>query len=514
MSFFPDKKKGEQLGAKHVNNWNAVLGRREGISSNLYAYNGCKAAPAPYVQRTMIVVMVKEEGDPTWDCPGANYQVMPRYYNHDDEEWQTIDEGPYCLDNSEFEPDDDPLEVEDVLQAWWDPQRNAYVGSTFYNSSLHYLNHVSSPCCGVRCADFCYEGGPQLGCSACIDGMAPRWLVGTVGVLAHGPFGSIYDPSFCGCVFGTQDDVNEVTYVDQATLLTLEHDTECVFRGYFFDCDGVEVQWILSIGSPNTLEFNFGGGKILRYERQDPWCCYCSNKMKLVSAEGYYPFEECGGLNTTDGLETICVEPYKGRRIYLPCSECDATVQEWMFDLGGATLNWEGYFYDPLANWDCVCNMWTGHTYLLEYTGISSPGGYPHCQWDNSGNEAGNEYCENACRSTGFVYQCSQARVFASLSRETRFNFPGPGQITHDDYYYLYLYFVSGDDVVQPNPPPSGNGQLPVSTLIATYRALAETWDCQGPNIMDYVSPNPIAFEPFGYICSGWPATITMTPNI
>jgi len=154
---FPDKKPGDQLSAEHVNNLNRAgrWVRDRAGSSFLSMAGGHPLAPSPHNQRIVIVVGIQieeesdhsssssssdsassassassgsfssSEGSDGWDCEGASYQVRMRYYDTDDNEWKTnADDESFCMDASEF---GDPFSVGDVLVAWWDPQRGAFV---------------------------------------------------------------------------------------------------------------------------------------------------------------------------------------------------------------------------------------------------------------------------------------------------------------------------------------------------------------------------------------------------
>lgn len=44
-----------------------------------------------------------------------------------------------------------------------------------------------------------------------------------------------------------------------------------------------------------------------------------------------------------------------------------------------------------------------------------------------------------------------------------------------------------------------------LNAVIATYTKSMSEWDCQGPNTLDYQSDDGS--------CTGWPPTITITPD-
>lgn len=156
MPFLPDKKEGDQLGASHINQLNAIARQlAAGVAgSNIDALGGVQVGRRHATIRVVVVTAVATETESTGssdssvssasssssgssshtepvladDCieDGASFQCQPLYYNHDDHEWLPDDEesDEFCLDASAF---GDNLVVDDQLVAFWDDQRDMFV---------------------------------------------------------------------------------------------------------------------------------------------------------------------------------------------------------------------------------------------------------------------------------------------------------------------------------------------------------------------------------------------------
>lgn len=158
---FPDVQKGDKLGASHVNNLNQVARRISGMGGGSFtaSSSGQTANQAPFMQRVVKITRVRfepsDEDDESNDSSGESsnssfsssssastsssvsssttissdlrryYDVQPMYYDFSDRTWKpNTDEGEFELDASAFEG---VFEVDDVVEAWWDQQREAYI---------------------------------------------------------------------------------------------------------------------------------------------------------------------------------------------------------------------------------------------------------------------------------------------------------------------------------------------------------------------------------------------------
>lgn len=119
---FNDKQPGDTLGAKHINKLNAaariVAAQNPGafLSGNEYGIVG----PIPFVQRVVEV---------TGSDSGGIYRCRPRYYDisesEENDRWKTdTSDNEYFLDGNAT---NETFEIRDILPAYWDPQRDAYI---------------------------------------------------------------------------------------------------------------------------------------------------------------------------------------------------------------------------------------------------------------------------------------------------------------------------------------------------------------------------------------------------
>lgn len=125
---FPHKSKGDTLSADHINRLSDVARRLASGQTGSYLYGNDQqlAGPIPFIQRLMIVTEVPFDAA----YEGCNddttlYKVKPRYYDHDAAEWKTDDDSEdVCLDADAVGL---IYQVNDVVTAWYDPQRGAYI---------------------------------------------------------------------------------------------------------------------------------------------------------------------------------------------------------------------------------------------------------------------------------------------------------------------------------------------------------------------------------------------------
>ncbi len=278
---FPDKKKGEILGARHVNNLNKAARRALGLNpgSNLYGQGVSRSAPPGHVQRTLIITAVNdpEDPDPDWECGEALYEVMCRWYNHDDEVWETNeDEGPYCFDPSEFLSDD--LSVDDVVPGWWDPERKMFVGG-LSPVPEDFTNGDWYSCCTICDPRECLYPGIPISCSLC-------------------PLGSV------GSFIAQTGQINNCCE-DAAGLVVLDYYGGCEWRGPELLCDGFETRWVLIAGATqSTLTLQLADGTI-QYVLNHSFNCFC--KMQFEACCG--PYMDCLLSLQSSQKRFICVEP-------------------------------------------------------------------------------------------------------------------------------------------------------------------------------------------------------------
>lgn len=117
---FPKKKPGDGLSAEHVNALSEVAHSQAYPNMGSFSHGTGKGTAnlPPFVQRVVVVTDIEFDGDEDL------YSIQMRYWNEDDGVWDTDTEldGEYPLD-----PLNLSVEVGDVLSAYWDPQRDAFI---------------------------------------------------------------------------------------------------------------------------------------------------------------------------------------------------------------------------------------------------------------------------------------------------------------------------------------------------------------------------------------------------
>src|SRR5690606_18836779 len=160
---FKDKQPGDTLGAGHINKLNKIarIVANQNPGAFTYGTEYGHAGPTPYVQRVVIVTGVPESASSNSSSQSSGSTIDPdnglvykckyRYYDPtvEDEEdrWKTDDDaGEFDLDAESVEID---LSKNDVLCAWWDPQRGAFIPlKSEGGGSLDRGSTTTSDCCG------------------------------------------------------------------------------------------------------------------------------------------------------------------------------------------------------------------------------------------------------------------------------------------------------------------------------------------------------------------------------
>lgn len=144
----PDKSPGDPLSAQHVN----ILsdGARAALDQNPESYRigkqGRTTNPPPFTQSMVVVVEIDDVSDESSSSSstssgsefrdiGTIYDVRRLYYDHlVDSKWKENDEdGPWELDTTGFNL---LLTIGDIIPAWYDPQRGAFVPTSFSRKLL------------------------------------------------------------------------------------------------------------------------------------------------------------------------------------------------------------------------------------------------------------------------------------------------------------------------------------------------------------------------------------------
>jgi len=235
---FKDKKPGDTLGAAHINKLNKA-GRiatdlRPGAyqSGNMHGSMG----PVPFIQRLVIVTSIplfddlEETNHPLYLC-------RPRYFDPTQEvgeRWttDTVD-NEYDLDATSVEIE---LEVGDILSAWWDPQRGAYI--PLKSTTIPEGTSVAGVSNNCSCGD-CVDSGTVTACTAI--GEAPLYFripmthfllsphFGTEVILTHVSSCTWQSPAYSlDLGSGTKDYTWKLVFTSKSiegAELTLEDDT-------------------------------------------------------------------------------------------------------------------------------------------------------------------------------------------------------------------------------------------------------------------------------------------------
>lgn len=152
---FPEVHQGDRLGARHVNDLSQVARNVSGRGggSFLSTSGGQPANQSPFIQRVVKIIRIRFEPSDDDDESSESsfsssssistsssissssisssaslrryYTIQPMYYEFSSGTWQlNADEGTFDLDASAFPG---AFNVGDVVEAWWDPQREAYI---------------------------------------------------------------------------------------------------------------------------------------------------------------------------------------------------------------------------------------------------------------------------------------------------------------------------------------------------------------------------------------------------
>jgi hypothetical protein len=147
---FPRKQAGQSIGAGHINKLSKVA-RRAGTpdqGSHMFGRDGSYANPAPFAQRTFVIVEEEEDSENSSSSSSSSssqsvsssssgsepsftprpqeiYNIKPLYFDHETEEWKRDD------DHNSMELDTGGLGLSfaegDVVVAYWEPQRGAWI---------------------------------------------------------------------------------------------------------------------------------------------------------------------------------------------------------------------------------------------------------------------------------------------------------------------------------------------------------------------------------------------------
>lgn len=119
---FPVKKKGQILGAGHINRLGDAVNRiQRGLPSNIHGHGDSHSGLMPFEQRLVIY-------EPDTDGASANsglVTVKPRYWDSVEEEWTTNEDVEYDLDLDAV--GGISISDGDILTVWWDPLREAFI---------------------------------------------------------------------------------------------------------------------------------------------------------------------------------------------------------------------------------------------------------------------------------------------------------------------------------------------------------------------------------------------------
>lgn len=142
---FKDKSPGDTLGAPHINKLNRVgrIVASQNHGAFMLGNESTTAGPVPFVQRLVIVSQDDTDTD-------GIYQCRLRYYDtnemNEQNRWKTDSEaGEYYLDANSLGIS---LDIDDVLVAYWDPQRGAYIPMKSEIGSNEILGTVDNCECG------------------------------------------------------------------------------------------------------------------------------------------------------------------------------------------------------------------------------------------------------------------------------------------------------------------------------------------------------------------------------
>lgn len=171
---FPEVKAGDKLGATHVNALSQAVRNVTGMGggSNVSSHGGQGATPPPFLQRVFRVFSVKYEpsdaddessesshssssvssASPSITIPTENrryYEIEPMYYDFSTSSWKVNeDEYLFDLDSSAFPG---AFEVGDIIVAWWDPQRSAFISVPVVTSTTSEGGEGETPSGGGGC---------------------------------------------------------------------------------------------------------------------------------------------------------------------------------------------------------------------------------------------------------------------------------------------------------------------------------------------------------------------------
>lgn len=151
---FPEKKKGDLLGAGHVNALSRIANQfaSMGAGSSVHSAGGqVFGAVSTVPRRLQISGVLPVPANPTWPCDVAQYQVTPQYWNIDTKVWtNNPNEGPYCMDGANIAVG---LAIADIVIGYWDNTRQTYVAITGKIASDNGGGGGSGDTSGSCCCD-------------------------------------------------------------------------------------------------------------------------------------------------------------------------------------------------------------------------------------------------------------------------------------------------------------------------------------------------------------------------
>lgn len=460
MDSFPTKKKGDDLEAELINKLTKVarIVSGRGPASFVGSIGGVPIGEAPFIQRVIEVVTGK-------DTSTNLYQCRTRYYDFTNNRWVTDStSNTYDLDMTAL---GQTASVGQILVAYWDPQRNAFIGI----ESVGTTTVTSGPASGCNLFDCLDPSGSNLDpyCHTCTCTANPWVLI-------------IPNSLICG---GATIAREALLYFSK-DLSGGGYGGDCVWVSHDIKSNSKTFFWKLTVHTSKTakIELIQSPSTVLASWSNEGrlFCCFCAN-LFIADCPGSVPVP-CSGLPGE-----ICIVPPVYEILKVPFSACNSNTPPFECPDNVMAAIWDLTFSGLTNGTICDnCDTFNGVHHLINggpCTTFPDNVGVPNsCYWfecSNFGNP--NVTCDPfEAAAAGFVIAGDEEVLRAWCAF---FFIPG-GMYLHLDTTLV---------------------RLTNTNCLWEYTMPRADFVCMGPNTLTLT---PEILPPFNH-CNGMPATITIT---